>query len=422
MLKNGQVVYWVKSVFLVAFLKCIAALSSFIFSLVIARYLSKEEAGLFFVFFTLLTVLSGLLKFGFDLYLVKALSTTKDQKIISQTTTICIILVALLSLSFCVFFYWFTNLISFDNDVLIYKAIPYACLLAPFLVVIAIISSSFQGVGSIFNTVVFQRLLYTILFVPIFLTLGSISSIWAFDSAFYALLLSVFLVTLASIFVWERQQGFSFIYSGIVSRTFIKECFDMWLSSSMILVVLWSSSLIAVFYLSAEEYADYSVSNRLAQLVSFVLMITNVLIPRKIAKFWKSNDTVSLVNLVKKSTRVITILTLIPVSAFIYKPEFFLMFFGGDYVRASDLLVIMTVGNFFNVCCGSVAYILNMTGYHSILRKVSVVSGVVVILITWVLISQFGVKGAAFSLMIGLIVQNLSAFILVKIKLNFWPI
>ena len=110
------------------------------------------------------------------------------------------------------------------------------------------------------------------------------------------------------------------------------------------------------------------------------------------------------------------------VAIMVFLPELIMGLFGDEFKEASNLLAIMAIGQFINVATGSVGYLLTMSGHEKDLRRVTFFSGPLTVLLSYVLILQYGVLGAAIATAVGLSVQNLLALIVVRKRLGFWPI
>jgi len=96
--------------------------------------------------------------------------------------------------------------------------------------------------------------------------------------------------------------------------------------------------------------------------------------------------------------------------------------FGDEFIVAGNLLVIMAIGQFINVATGSVGYLLNMSGHERDFRRVTFFSGPLTVILSFILIDQYGVLGAAIATAVGLSLQNILALFMVRKRLGFWPI
>ena len=62
---------------------------------------------------------------------------------------------------------------------------------------------------------------------------------------------------------------------------------------------------------------------------------------------------------------------------------------------ARNTLIILSVGQFFNAYCGSIGYLLNMTGKEKIFKNAILIGAILNIILNFVLIPYWGIIGAA---------------------------
>ena len=190
----------------------------------------------------------------------------------------------------------------------------------------------------------------------------------------------------------------------------------------MSLAVQWSGVLIAGAILIPEAVAELNAAQRTANLISFVLVVINMVVAPRYARLWMNGNVVGLRKLAHNASRL-AILLVAPslILIFVFSAEIMSMF-GASYVEAGMLLVIFGVGHAVNVATGSVGYLLNMSGYEKEFRRITVYVGVFSIVSAIVLVDFFGAIGAATATAMSSSIQNLVGFGMVKKRLGFWPV
>ena len=103
-------------------------------------------------------------------------------------------------------------------------------------------------------------------------------------------------------------------------------------------------------------------------------------------------------------------------------PERVMSLFGRGFDEAGILLAIMAVGQFINVATGSVGYLLNMSGHEKDFRRVTLFVGPLTIILVILFTHSYGVVGAAIGTAAGMLMQNLGAIYMVRLRLYFYPI
>jgi O-antigen/teichoic acid export membrane protein len=185
---------------------------------------------------------------------------------------------------------------------------------------------------------------------------------------------------------------------------------------------LWSGVIVASVFLESSELAYLIVAQRTGSLISFVLLVINMIAAPRYALMWREGNVAGIAKFSKLSSRM-TMIVIVPIVIFtiLYASEI-MSLFGSGYHSASVLLSIIACGHIVNVATGSVGYLLNMTGHEKDMLTVTMFSGPITIIFSIWFISSWGLVGAAYSTAIGLSLQNLGALWMVKRKLGFWSL
>ncbi len=88
--------------------------------------------------------------------------------------------------------------------------------------------------------------------------------------------------------------------------------------------------------------------------------------------------------------------------------------YGSDYIKGYGPLLILMMGNFFNIAVGPVGILLSMTNHERITFKIMLLGGVVNIILNVVLIPFYGMYGAAISSLISSVVWNFTMYYYAK--------
>ncbi len=158
-------------------------------------------------------------------------------------------------------------------------------------------------------------------------------------------------------------------------------------------------------------YSDvgvFRVAQAGASITSFVLVAGNMALAPVFAKRYKGRDLVGLVKIAVNSSRIMTALTAVIAIIIIANSKLILgVFFGDEYVRGATVLIVLSLGHLINVSMGSVATILNMSGYQKATLFGFIVACVVSIILSLILIPLFGNIGAAVGSISGMITWNI---------------
>jgi O-antigen/teichoic acid export membrane protein len=142
-------------------------------------------------------------------------------------------------------------------------------------------------------------------------------------------------------------------------------------------------------------------------LVSFGLTVLNQVLQPHFSKLNLARETTKLQNLVNVSSLVIFIAAAIPALALVFFGDKFINFvYGNDYIMSLTALKILVIGQLANAAFGSVGALLNMTGNEKYAAKGMLIAVFVNIAMNFMFIPIWGIKGAAFSSAISLIIWN----------------
>lgn len=179
-------------------------------------------------------------------------------------------------------------------------------------------------------------------------------------------------------------------------------------------------TVVAGFFLSSSELGLLAVAQQSGRLIDFISMVINAIFPSRFASLYYENKLKELEKLARKSSLISIVFSFPVLFSCMVFPQWVLGLFGNDFPEAAILLQIIAVGGLVNLATGSIAAVLNMTGYEKISRNIGLVNAVIGLFLYFTLIPWLGALGAALSLSIVLILQNLAALYFVWTKLGVW--
>jgi O-antigen/teichoic acid export membrane protein len=405
-------------------IRIIGAISAFCFNLVIARTLNINDAGAFFLSFSIVMVLWSISSLGMPMAMVRFVGGYFSKEnwgeinaILSQAIGRILIASVIVGLSVIFLIDEIALHLPKTNDLSpILKIMVFAI---PAIAIYNIIAFAFQGIHKPIYSILLQNILTPLLTCLILILMMS----WVYPvnklTVTIVFTLSSIVTFLISLYLWFRQSNFKFKIKYTKNPSFLKSSHSLFTTNFMGLLVQWSGVLIVGAFVSEESVALFSVSQRIAMLTSFVLIAVNlVAAPRFAASFENGNfdelkDTAIYCNRIMlfSATPVLIIM--------LFFPGMFLGLFGEEYRQASYLLRILVIGQFVNVVTGSVGYLLNMTGHEKDMRNVVLLSGPLAVISGLILTPVYGVLGAAIATSLAVASQNIFAVFMVKKRLGF---
>lgn len=168
-----------------------------------------------------------------------------------------------------------------------------------------------------------------------------------------------------------------------------------------------------------EEVGVYRVVVQMGMLVIFGLQAINQYVQPLFARLHQERNEDALQKMVTRSARLIFLLAFPPMIVMVSAGGVLLaVSFGEEYRMGALALGILAMGQLVNAGMGSVAVLLNMTGYERDTAWGVAIAAVSNVLLNALLIPPFGLQGAALATAITLIVWNIVLRYLVHKRLG----
>lgn len=180
-------------------------------------------------------------------------------------------------------------------------------------------------------------------------------------------------------------------------------------------IIASNADTVMIGWLKAETQVGlYSVAARIAIMTSFFLQISNSAISPKLAALYSSRNFKDMEKMLHKTTSFLIIIGLTSLLFFILAGKLILNIWGNEFLVAYPVLIIIAIGQFFNIATGPAGYLLIMAGKEKIYGKISVVFLVFNLLLNFALINLWGAIGAATATAITVCADNLVKMFMAK--------
>jgi len=394
-------------------------LAGYLFTLFVARNFGASVNGLIAISFSIFMMATMLGRLGIDINLVKYYS---DENVIrADTGTFFKMLLKALVFSSLigVSVYLLRDLIAikiFGKEQLIpyLKWISFAI---PLWVSTLLCASFFRAIRKN-KTYAFLnnagRFLVTLILAVGLYYFISKDELITIQAHFYALVCLAIGSFIAVLFYLKPIR----IKSDYNSWKFLRESFPMMLSSAILVVLGWIDTFILGIFESDDVVGIYSVSLKIATLTSFGLQAINSILAPKISAAYKQEDMITFKKLIRFSTRLNFLITLLLISVIIIFHRYILEFFGEEFLAGSIILLILCIGQVVNSLSGSVGVILQMTGHQTKFRNFVLIALITNIILNLIFTPIYGAIGIAVSTVISMALWNLLGTIYLKKKLN----
>ncbi|MDQ1274267.1 MAG: hypothetical protein QG591_2897 [Planctomycetota bacterium] len=162
-----------------------------------------------------------------------------------------------------------------------------------------------------------------------------------------------------------------------------------------------------------KEAGIYSVANRGAEFITFILLAVNTSLAPTVASLYAAGDMKKLQDVVTKSTRIILLFSLPMSLVLIIFGHWFLLLFGEAFTQGRTTLAILSVGQLVNAAMGSVGLLLVMTRHERNAAIGMGISAVLNIILNAMLIPKWSMTGAATATASSMIIWNILLAVLV---------
>lgn len=202
----------------------------------------------------------------------------------------------------------------------------------------------------------------------------------------------------------------------------------LWLQGSVSLVMVSTmyiiNSRIGAIMLGLmsgpEATGIYTVANRGAELVTFIVVASNTALGPTIASLYAAGEMDRLQRLVTRASRFVFAVSLPVAIGLIVFGHWFLLIFGQEFTRGDAALAVLSIGRLFSAMMCTVGLLLVMTGHQ---RHAAVGVGIgagLNVVLNALLIPSLGVEGAAIATTAGLVVWNTLLAVWVYRKLGIY--
>ena len=172
------------------------------------------------------------------------------------------------------------------------------------------------------------------------------------------------------------------------------------------------------FFGTRDELGIFTVSYKLSQIVTVILLIINTMSAPKFAELFWANKISELQKLLIQSSKIMFWIALFFSLILILFSTNILSLFGGEFVHGSAVLSVLVIGQLINAATGSVGVLLNMSGNQKIYRRVILIVVSIFIITCPIATIIFGMLGTAITTSFSVILINIWLVVIVRKKLN----
>lgn len=407
--------------------KFIGLFGGMLVNVLLARLLSTDAMGTYFLVITVAGLGALLVKLGMQQTLVRFVAESVAVGAggrARQTVVKVAGLMLVSSILACLALYsGVGNWLAYE----LFDAPPMANVLgvlAALVVMLAfqtVVSESFRGLHQILQASLFDTVLSTLIFALILVVL------W-FDAGQLYLSDALLMFTYANFL--SILLGSALLYGEFkaLPRGGNAKTFEILQSSGPILVTNLSFYFISNAglwivgtYEPVSEVALYGAVVRLVTLISIPLSIVNMVMQPFIAEQNTLNRRGDLERVLQAAASMAGLPGTMLLFVFAFEGDYIMgMIFGEPYKVGGTLLAIFSLGHIVNVWTGSCGNVLIFTGYQKTLMGITLASSSISFLVALLLVQSRGAVGVALAMSGGLALQNLASWWFVHRRVGIW--
>lgn len=400
--------------------------AAFALSVFLARSLDANGFGLYSFVLALLVFFTVPLQAGLPNLIVREsakLIISGDWSSIKGLALWVLKLLLLYSISLCILF---GAVSQFDLTILRgERLLLFATGLAliPLLPLLLIQGALIRGLGHVIAGIIPDAILRPILTlffatVIIYVARDNLTPLAALVAYITAICVSVFASTTILWWLIPKEEK-NLEFSTAHQKDWKKAAYPLTVAGGLQLMFSYTDIIILGAFHSNEDVGVYRAASQLSILVAFGLSAINQMLHSHFARLYAQKQMRKLQQLVTYSSIAISGIAAAPALVFLFGGELVLeTVFGKEFIDGALPLAILTIGQLANAIFGSVGAILNMTGHERDSMRGMCYSLFANIILSIMLIPEYGLTGAAFSTAVSLLVWNFILRIYVKKRLD----
>jgi len=396
--------------------KTIAVIMSFLLNVVLARLLGPEGTGLYYLSLSCISIAIVVSQFGLGQSILRFISVSSSDndwqavkgvlqrsQILSLFTAVLVTIIVFVAAPWLAWHVFHKDELSILIQWMSFAIVPGS--------LFVLNGYSLQGLSkikaSIFVNGVSMPMFGVVLMLALIPYFGTRGSVLAFVGASWCTLC-------VSGFLWRKYTPQLKTIRGHfnVSTLFKSNVPLFWVSLSQ-LTMVWSSNIILGIWGTELDVGLFSIANKTAILVSFILSCVNTVIAPQFAAIYHEGKLKELQNVAIRATVLVVAIAMPILVVMMTIPGFIMSLFGEQFVQGAPVLIVLALGQFFYVVTGAVGYLLTMSGHENVMRNIMVFCSIFLIGLNLLLIPRYGAVGAAAATSVTLVLQNVIIAIMV---------
>ncbi len=389
-------------------LSVLGSVLGMIFSVLAARFLEAERYGEIHYYISIISLLSTLMLFGIDQYIIKNIQFCEDKKTFIGKAYILLFLIG--SFVLPIYFKIGTELLTkLNGDTTLVLVIFFLSLL---LCITNIIYAFFQGINHYERKLLFSSLLPHLLFLITLLIHYFTNTLDTFMDL-YLLYYAIYYGGFGLIFFFKyfrlKASSLMFSRSELISILFIGLSYVLYNIQSPI-----SNIIIGESYETFGVSGIYSISSQILTVAGLASGVASSISQTTISKLANEDNVEKIVSFYESYTRIAIYIAAPFYIAFIVEAQNLMAFFGESYLGHNAIIVLLSISSLINQVTGPCGTLLLLGGQEKRNFIASIVTLCTFLLIVAVLINYTIYAAPIASVISGIVGNGLKLFFLHK--------
>jgi len=409
--------------------KVVTALAGLAINVLLARLLTPEAMGTYFLIFSLVSLAAVIAQFGLTQAVVRMVAGSlaikrlgrARQAIVWSIWTVVIGSLVVSSYLMAGGGEWVAKHVFHSQMML--QVMGMTSIWVIIYAFQGLIAEIFRAFHDIRLATIFGGLLTSVLAVLLFFMLWLLfqGQVNLDQVMFLMLLAGGTSLCLSVVFLCKKIKTLPIVENEIDRNEFMHICWPLWVTMLTIFVLTQVDIWVLGFFYSQEDVAVYGAAVRMVALVTMPLLIVNAVVPPIVSDLHSRGEIDSLENALRLTASFAGIPALLVLMFFMFYSDSILVLLFGEFYRAGGtVLAILSLGQLANVWAGSCGLTLMLTGHQRTMMTITLFSGLITIMLSISLVSPYGGSGVASAVAIGMFVQNILMLIWAKKKVGVW--
>ncbi len=397
----------------------VTSLMSFVINIFIARLVAPEEFGVYFLVFSVVSILSSLIRLGLDQTAVQliahSLGLARHDLVHSYVFTILgLFFISALVVSLVVLLgagNWLASRVF--KSLLMSSIIPFAVVWTIVFSLQKLLAEIFRGFGDIRMASILNGFSSNLLLLFMLLSCWSLNILLTIPQLlFVSIAAGAISIFIATPFLYIKIRNFG--GKSIIFRNFevLNATWPFWVTSLLFVIMVQVDIWMVGVLGSDMDMAIYGSAVKLITPVTMSLAITNGVVAPLIAEMYAKGQKVELERVLRATASMAGIPSLLVLGAYLAFGEAILGTLYGDFYRSGvSILRILSVGQAIGVWSGSCGILMTMTKHQ---RAAMIVPGVGMLLsfiVSLMAFNIFGISGIALGSALGVISANVLSIV-----------